>query len=189
MKPRDIKNDNRLSGYDYVHFSVERGRHRPKPYQAKLKGGKVWYGPRRATALEAALDYCNYVDAGWSQPQPKLKGAGHLTVPTVDKQVSDKRALAYQLLKEASIEENTDLTGYVYCISDGTAMKIGMSVGHPQNRLKSLQTGNPRLLELLAFKQVSDRVAAEVELHLKYQKSNILGEWFEYDKRILKEFK
>jgi hypothetical protein len=97
--------------------------------------------------------------------------------------------MAYQLLKEAAAEENTDMTGYVYCISDGTAMKLGMSIGHPQNRLKSLQTGNPRLLTLLAFKQVPDRMTAEMELHVKYKETNLLGEWFAYDEAILKEFK
>lgn len=169
---------------------------RSKPYRALLyaKGASRYantldqMGPWRATPEEAAQDYLDLTIGMRYAPSPRLTFAGHSTIKQ-DRQVSDKRAQAYQLLKEAAQEESTDLTGYVYCISDGTAMKIGMSIGHPQNRLKSLQTGNPRLLTLLAFKEVPDRIAAEIELHLKYQATNILGEWFKYDKRILKEFK
>lgn len=145
-------------------------------------------GPWRSTPEEAAQDYCDYVNSGALALAPNLTFAGHTTIKQ-DKQVSPKRAMAYQLLKEAAAEENTDMTGYVYCISDGTAMKLGMSIGHPQNRLKSLQTGNPRLLTLLAFKRVPDRMTAEMELHVKYKDTNLLGEWFTYNEAILKEFK
>jgi hypothetical protein len=197
LTPSNIANDARKSGYDHViedHGGP--GRIASKPYRAEhgYRGGRAagtargWRGPRRALATEAAQDYCDYVN-GNNITVKKLVNAGHATVkPDVKKVTHPKRAEAYRLLAEAAADEGNDPSGYVYCISDGTAMKLGKSADHPQNRLKGLQTGNPRMLSLMGFKQVPDRTAAEAALHAKYHDTNILGEWFDFDKRILKEF-
>src|SRR5262245_44306317 len=39
----------------------------------------------------------------------------------------------------------------LYAITDGLAVKVGKSDGHPVMRLRTLQTGNPRELQLLAY--------------------------------------
>jgi hypothetical protein len=187
MRPADIQNPICKSGYAFVHYSTEIGHTRPKPFQAKINGGKVWYGPRRATAIEAAQDYCDWINGSTIViPSPRLKSAGHFTIKEDKGEVSAKKVEAYQLLAEATADEGNDPSGYVYVITDGTAVKIGKSAGHPQNRLKGLQTGNPRLLRLIAWAYVPDRKAAEVEMHVKFQSKNVLGEWFEYDEAILK---
>lgn len=118
-----------------------------------------------------------------------VKKARHVAAPKRDKKpLHPKRAEAYRLLREADADESKDASGYVYLISDGTAYKIGQSAAHPQTRLKSLQTGNPRLLVLLGHHRVADRHAEESKLHTKHIKHNILGEWFHPAPAIRREF-
>lgn len=196
LSPIDIQNSNKTSGYDYV-IVDHGGSLRPKPYRAEAgyRGGlskgtkRGWRGPRRKTAHEAAWDYCNYRN-GASLPVPAtLKTANHGTVTGRLQTTHPKRAEAYRLLREAKADEGDNPAGYVYCITDGTKVKLGKSADHPQNRLKGLQTGNPRLLSLLGFKQVEDRHAAEATLHARHIDANVLGEWFEPTAAILKEFR
>lgn len=192
MTPSDIYNQDRISGYDHVQLHKDdrrRKRYRARSVDIALtKRDKRRMGPWRATAYEAALDYCAWNALNILAPAPKLKSAGHTSIKTERTSVSAKKVEAYALLAEASAEEDSDPSGFIYCISDGTALKIGKSAGHPQNRLKGLQTGNPRLLSLLAYRQVPDCRSAEVQLHVKYQELNLLGEWFAYDEAILDEF-
>jgi hypothetical protein len=72
---------------------------------------------------------------------------------------------------------------YTYALVDGTAIKVGRSDQHPEERLSGLQTGNPRPLRLLAYTtqlteaQVKERLA---EHHLR-------GEWFRLAPAVLAE--
>lgn len=67
--PADYLNPYTASGYDHVSLKTDSrpGRTNPKPFLAahgKRKPGvttPIWEGPRRATALEAAQDYCDYI--------------------------------------------------------------------------------------------------------------------------------
>ncbi len=119
----------------------------------------------------------------------RLKKANHAPAPARPHTVTHpKRTEAYRLLREAMADEQYTAEGYVYLISDGTAYKIGQSALHPQTRLKGLQTGNPRLLTLVNYREVSDRHAEEARLHVKFIKHNLLGEWFKPSTDIYREF-
>lgn len=193
---KDIANQARQAGYDHVHYSGPKGGPIPKkPFQAiacdgtnpKMdKAGRRWRGPRRATAEESAQDYCDYRNSGGIINRFKLNTAGHVRVK-LESVVSPKRAAARRLMAEAVSEEKST-NGFVYCISDGTALKIGKTVNHPTNRVADLQTGNPRLLKLLAYVEAEDVAVAEAEMHARFAHLSVLGEWFEHDVLILTEF-
>lgn len=176
IRPSDIENRARQTGYNHVQYSGVRNGSTKKPYQAIAYGGKLdragrsWKGPRRATALESAQDYCDHVNGGHVVTTVHLARAGHTAVVNPDRVVV-KRAPQNRPLRSGA--------GHVYCISDGTALKIGMTTDHPSNRIASLQTGNPRLLTVLASVEVDDAIAAERILHEHFMEYNLLGEWFQ----------
>jgi hypothetical protein len=66
---------------------------------------------------------------------------------------------------------------WTYSLSDGLAVKIGWSAGHPQRRLDDLQVGNPRSLVLLGY----TAHLTESEAHRLYQRFHVRGEWFALD--------
>lgn len=185
MKTVQLFNPDRQSGYDHVHFSAPAGGGVPKPFQAIVyggsgatmdKAGRRWRGPRRATAKESAQDYCNYINGSNQAPRAKLIRAGHIRVGRIPTSVS------------VHIPRNLPINGYVYCITDGTAVKIGKSTNHPSNRLAELQTGNPRLLSLVAYVEADNVTIEEIRMHQKFAHLNVLGEWFEVHPEIIMEF-
>jgi hypothetical protein len=68
---------------------------------------------------------------------------------------------------------------YLYCISDGELCKFGYS-RDPQRRLKSLQTGSSRLLELVHTSLCEEDcvVLLERTFHKEYSNLRVRGEWF-----------
>jgi len=66
--------------------------------------------------------------------------------------------------------------GYVYVLADGDYVKIGKSVD-VKDRMKSLQTGNPREIILVAKKLVRDGYECESLLQ-EWAGSPIRGEWY-----------
>ena len=74
-------------------------------------------------------------------------------------------------------------TSYIYIISDREQLKVGVSV-NPEKRLKQLQTGNPKDLNLeKTYKLPRDKVfklekEAHTKIHKLYSKNR---EWFMTD--------
>ena len=71
----------------------------------------------------------------------------------------------------------------VYLLTDGSQVKIGVS-GNLEQRLRNLQTGTGRKIELLAKYEVSSiSVAKRVEnlLHKHYDQYRLYGEWFDME--------
>lgn len=63
---------------------------------------------------------------------------------------------------------------FIYAISDGTAIKIGIS-NNPHKRLKSLSTGNKNKLTLLGY--FEGTFVEEKEIHNNFIKIRDNGEW------------
>lgn len=195
LTPEDLRNPARKSGYDHVGYNVSPGQTTPKPYQAvvyggtRSKAGMAWIGPRRATAEEAAQDYCNYIGRKGVTPTAPLKTAGHAGRR---QKLSDdpEVAAALGVLRDAK-GQRQGKQGYVYCILEtapGGAMqyvKVGFST-NPAARVAELQTGNPRPLKLHAMKEGT--LEDERALQQKYIKENVLQEWFRPTKELLLEF-
>jgi hypothetical protein len=81
-------------------------------------------------------------------------------------------ALAKLLSDATPASSPSELT---YAISDGEFIKIGKVVQtHPVQRLRTLQTGNPRTLTLLAYTSTIREKVAHRVLH-RYR---VRGEWF-----------
>jgi hypothetical protein len=70
------------------------------------------------------------------------------------------------------------MSGFIYFIAADAldVVKIGFSDSHPDQRLKSLQTGCPSRLSLLAFVEGSQR--EERHLHRIFSNLRTHGEWF-----------
>lgn len=64
---------------------------------------------------------------------------------------------------------------YVYAISDGEHIKIGVAQ-KPFTRIKQLSTGNAKILVILGF--FDGGYAKESELHKRFNKVRDNGEWF-----------
>lgn len=72
---------------------------------------------------------------------------------------------------------------FVYAMSDGEAIKIGVSK-LPSGRIQSVQTGNPRIITVVAVWMLcSERHARELEkrLHRQLREYRLMGEWFAVD--------
>lgn len=69
----------------------------------------------------------------------------------------------------------------IYFITDGKFVKIGIS-NDVNQRLKALQTANPRQLELLY--SIKGDSLLEESLHGIFTNSRVKGEWFELDESI-----
>lgn len=80
---------------------------------------------------------------------------------------------------------------YVYLISDGKYIKIGITKDL-QTRLRELQVANPNQLELICaipLKSEKDARDLEERLHHEYDEFYIRGEWFDILKHIdIQEF-
>ncbi|KAL8981903.1 MAG: hypothetical protein Q9205_003441 [Flavoplaca limonia] len=75
--------------------------------------------------------------------------------------------------------------GFVYLIhmTGTTYYKIGMSLD-PEIRLRTLQTGNPYVLNIMITQYVSDMRSAETSLHQRHEAQRVLNlnakEWFDF---------
>lgn len=203
LTPADLANPKRTSGYDHVTMALESGSARPKPFQGRhyasgtRRGGGsgnavVWNGPRRKTALEAAQDYCNYMNSGQASSSPApLKSPGHKRPQQPRRRVPSDIQAARGMVRDWEAQQRKGVQGYVYLIievnSGGglTYGKIGYSV-NPEKRVTELQTANPRPLALLY--KMKGTEADEKRLHRKYRKDNVLQEWFRITKPLLLEF-
>jgi hypothetical protein len=89
----------------------------------------------------------------------------------------------------ATDRNGAELAGYVYAISDGTAIKIGFSSVHPSwpnGRLAQLQTACPTTLSLIgAFVGTVDD---ERNLHGRFAEHRLRGEWFAHVSEIVGYF-
>jgi len=220
ITPSDLVDPIRKSGYRYVVSAGSAGHGGGKPWRAergaKQKGNyaSVWKGPRRATALEAAQDYCDYINSGKATVTPRLKSAGHKAaarekiddgLTKIEREVLGK----LQAKQRDGIQKaRKNKTGYIYLIGeqkkggsgavngllflngrffDSFAVKIGYSDESPERRIKQLQTGNPRPLVLLGH--IRGTLKDEAKLHQQFIHHNILQEWFRPTPALLSIFR
>lgn len=67
----------------------------------------------------------------------------------------------------------------IYFIEDGDAVKIGFTKdANPKNRIRSIQTGNPKKLTLLGF--VPGTIQDERRIHNDLKDYRLEGEWFSF---------
>lgn len=79
---------------------------------------------------------------------------------------------------------------YIYFIhetGEDAIFKMGKTANHPVDRLKQLQTGNPRKLLVYRYIKVDDHSSAEDYLHCKYSEFHIHGEWYNISRSVVDE--
>ena len=189
LTPNDLVNPARKSGYNHVNHAggVGQGKRTGKPWKSGVRtrnGGYAWRSPRRATPLEAAQDYCDYVNGQHAATPATLMTAGHEYI--VDERDTDPEyQAALGVIRDRTAQRREGRQGYVYLITDGEYLKIGYSV-NPEKRVAELQTGNARPLRLLG--KIEGTEADERALHQKYIRNNVLQEWFHINGPLLQEF-
>ena len=203
----DIRNPRRKSGFNHVTSNQNRGGSQyQKPWVACLEsdeGGCTKRGPRRATPQEAAQDFVDYANTG-NVRTVALKTGGHKTrTPRKPEELSP----AEKRLRRASREvakERQGRQGYVYCIAEQpdegeltTILRLGdrlvatgpVKIGYsydPEVRVGEVQHGNPRQLRLLGY--FPGTMDDEANLHARFIKQNLIGEWFRPTKELLSLF-
>lgn len=73
--------------------------------------------------------------------------------------------------------------GYVYLLLEVNQHgeeyhKIGISINHPELRVKQLQTGNPNLIRVLSFYESVNFKKVERLMHARYLRTLAENEWF-----------
>lgn len=203
ITPSDIVNPSVKSGYKGVRYAPTGTN--GKPFQANIrvkpgKNGILTIATRRATAAEAAQDYCDYVNnAGVGASTFTLNTAGH--TGRRESLPSDPEVVAALGVLRDARGDRRGRQGYVYLIAEtldatplgvlqGTnrnplLVKIGYST-NPQARLAEIQTSNGRILKLLAY--FKGTKADENRLHAKFRHLNTVQEWFRPTVALLSEF-
>ena len=183
MTPGDLLYPRNLSGYRYV---VRAGG--GAGWQASRNGGgrrDGWRGPLRATAAEAAQDYCDWAAGRHVAPVGLRKAGNHVARDPID---DHEVQAALGVLRDHRAQRRKLAQGYVYCIGEEGrwyAVKVGYSV-KPAARVAELQTGNSRKLVLLGAFEGTE--ADEAAIHQRYMADNILLEWFRPSRALLSEF-
>ena len=73
---------------------------------------------------------------------------------------------------------------FIYIVKSDKYYKIGLAK-NTNNRLQSFQTSTPKKVKLIFEKEVEDYVRVEKDLHKKFKKKRIRGEWFKLSKTDL----
>ena len=208
ITPADLRNPRALSGYAHVPVHPYSGKFSARlerKHPTRQGSQRIWSGPWRDTAREAAQDYCDYVNNGGAvSSTPKLKSAGHKrSTPATRKPRSKRQKRISELraeLRRLEATERKGRPGRVYLIGelyktafeqrDPSRINIinyAVKIGHTTDeRIAGLQTGNPRNLVLLAERPGTK--ADEKALHAKYIGDNVLHEWFRPTLAVLLEF-
>lgn len=76
------------------------------------------------------------------------------------------------------VDFNMSKSTHLYVLSCGNRLKIGVTNDIDQ-RLQSLQTGNPDEIKLEYIEERVNPHKAEKFLHRHFQKNRVSGEWFE----------
>lgn len=205
----DIRNPDRKSGFEHVQYHADRDNGSARPYKAQFgsrpskpggKGGEQ--GPRRFTAEEAALDYCDYVNSGRAVfDRPVLKRVQRDNFVAKNRQPRKPKSdeilrleAELRAAREAHYESGpTDcylVSEKVVIPQDVYYVKIGYA-GDEATRVSGMQTGNPRdllVLALLDGTEERDGKEIERELHALHIECNHRNEWFEATPEILASF-
>ena len=85
-----------------------------------------------------------------------------------------------EFLQRKRERENACQRGVVYFVTDGSGfVKIGCTCNDVRARMSSMQTSNPRRLELIGTIETDDMLTLESQLHGDFQNNrHDIGEWF-----------
>ncbi len=75
--------------------------------------------------------------------------------------------------------------GCIYYILSGETgrIKIGFTKGDPSKRLRSLKTGSPTKLGIIAIHPGT--LETEAALHRKFAAARVIGEWFDFNDDLI----
>jgi hypothetical protein len=192
LTPNQLRDTKTRSGYKHVRkVGGQPSLPKTKPYyQAQHMPGSGDHGPGRKTALEAAQDYCDWVNGRKIVPAPALKRAAHPKAKR--KKITPAQQVALDILRDARAKPKA--MGWVYLVVetrpwglDFERGKVGWtSKNPPEARLNDYQAGNPRKLVMIG--KIKGTKRKESNIHKRHIAKNVLGEWFRLDDALLSEF-
>lgn len=203
----DIRNEQNVSGFSHVYKACfePKDNHtghasgQTRPFQATLfrdkeKGSRL-YGPRRATAEEAAQDYCDYINGAELPQRPQLKRPARKNLPKPKPLVDDLGKAIREHFKANEQKRQGEREWWIYCChATGTdKCKVGYT-SDLKKRLGQLQSGCWKELKFVGVYKLPEGTTEdeakveEARLHAKYIKQNVLNEWFHLTPQLLDEF-
>lgn len=77
---------------------------------------------------------------------------------------------------------------YLVGIPDEDRYKIGWTKGKIEDRIRPLQTGNPKKIEVIHLFETKHYLNVETRMHGVYGSKRMEGEWFELTNEDVKNF-
>ena len=118
---------------------------------------------------------CNWHESGMNQGCTQRADNTTKSIETISRNISDS----------SIIDDYTyvDDVTFVYALRSGDYIKIGVAKTIEQ-RVKTLQTGNPIKIEIEHLKKTNNVFAYidEKRLHKKLKKYHVMNEWYKIDK-------
>ncbi len=164
----------------------------------KLENGRGLYVPEEAAEyFGVPVDFvkflCRHNTIPISRASMKTRyrfAPNHLEV--VDPDLVRSAYAAHQALGNSGCldtmwkrRRGAGVMGFIYFITDGTAIKIGYASRSIAERISILQCGNPRPITPLAH--ISGDVYLERSIHRHFKRLKIRNEWFK-DTPLLRQF-
>lgn len=149
--------------------------------------------PKRQQFVEEFCVDCNGAAAarraGYSERRAKETAFELLSIPEVVYAIQTRIGPIKSAIRKQEQQNKSDDAGYIYVIKcTGTHYyKIGRTVLLPSLRLSNLQVSLPFDLELTFKVYTKNHTEVERQLHERYLKNWIRGEWFTFGQLELKE--
>lgn len=122
-----------------------------------------------------------YIDA--RKISDKLYFIVHDENKIVDKNNCEfKPAIKYQEYPNSDCKNKK----YIYIVKADIYTKIGIT-NNIANRMCSIQTCNPFVVELIFALEIKDALATEQKIHLSLNEYNVLGEWFKLEHKQISD--
>ena len=117
---------------------------------------------------------------------PSLRVKAATLICDIDNIIEDSISLAMRDIKQET--ERQKENEVVYFVKAGDFIKIGYTCD-VQARMSQIQTSNPNEVDLLFTVKTDDARKLEQDLHNKYRKQNVRGEWFQLTQEQLLSYR
>lgn len=186
-----LRTDHNISGFRYV---VRAGN--KAGFQGSRNGGgrrDGWRGPLRATAEQAARDYCDYANGVNTLPPAALKTIKHKRPkrrqrPVQPGHIAQKRREVREWDREALAA--LPVCNHIYLmgvVGDRSGVKIG-EAWDAGNRAAEGQTWHHRPLVVLGVVKTDIPRGADKIVHALFKKHHLNNEWFRPAQEVLSYF-
>jgi hypothetical protein len=98
-----------------------------------------------------------------------------------ESRIRKRNAVCIRPKKQSLSAVFLETEGVVYVVASDGYWKIGVTYGNVQDRIRSMQTGNPHEISLVWSIRHLQPEQAEARLHAAFDHKRVRGEWFTLD--------